>query len=143
MMPRNRARKSQIGLISEDDMKATVMPVLRKRSDEVGILSDVSEDGNDSQKVEVKGFVLVKFATNETVKYFVGQVETIVDPNEMIVNFLRNVNNKFVFANVKDEAAISREDIVRVLPLPMTTGGTARLKSTYQFNVDFSSYNVM
>lgn len=108
-------------------------------SDEVDIFSDSSD--SDAHNVTLNSFVLVKFATKKSIKYFAGQV-TAVNTDEFIVNFLRKVGQKFVFPNVKDEATVLRDDVVRVLPQPTNTGGTNRLQNLFKFPIDFTTYNI-
>lgn len=108
-------------------------------SDEADVFNDSSD--TDADNVTPNSFVLVKFATKKSIKYFVGQV-TAVDTDEFIVNFLRKVGKKFVFPNVKDEATVLIDDIVRVLPQPINTGGTNRLQNSFKFPIDFTCYNI-
>lgn len=114
-------------------------------SDEISICSNISEEKLDLQVIEIKAFVLVKFMSKKSVKYFVGQVEAIsADSTELVVNFLRRVGNKFVFPIMRDEASVKQEDVVKVISSSrVTTGGTTRLQNTYQFKINLDEYTVM
>lgn len=96
-------------------------------------IADVAEDS----------FVLVKFATKKTLKYYVGKVVEIhTGQFEVTVNFLRKHGNNYIFPTVEDQSTIDFDNIVLHLPSPVQAGGTARANSLYRFNIDLQSYNI-
>ncbi|KAF2903624.1 hypothetical protein ILUMI_02556 [Ignelater luminosus] len=70
----------------------------------------------------------------------IGHIDSI-NCKEYDVNFLKKASSKFVFLNVTDEATITIEDVVIVLPPPLNTGRTIRLPSSYRFGIVLSGYN--
>ncbi|KAK5648397.1 hypothetical protein RI129_003289 [Pyrocoelia pectoralis] len=101
---------------------------------------DCSWDLTNIQKGE---FVLLKFATKKTLKFFVGQIEEEPSGSEFLVNFLKMTpRQEFVFPHQKDNSHISADDIVRKLPAPETKMGTARSSSFFKFSVNFHGYNM-
>lgn len=102
--------------------------------------NDVSFETKD---IEINSFILVKFATKKSYKYYIGQVREIHPDEEFSVSFLRNNNARFSFPVVPDVSCIRKSDIVMKLPKPTNTGGTIRMSHSYQFSVDLSLYNVL
>lgn len=116
-------------------------------------LSDVANsddvdywETNDSNKpkeiteINVNSFVLVKFTTKKTIKYYVGKVIRLLDDGEYEIRFLRRHGKQFVFPDVEDVSSVLLEDIELHLPDPYLAGGTARASNTFTFSIDLSSY---
>lgn len=98
----------------------------------------------DLSKILVNDFVLVKFATKTTIKYFVGQGEEISE-NEYFINFLKMIRKyAFVFLEKKDASHVSQEDVILKLPNPKTDdkAATVRSASIFKFNVSFDGFNM-
>lgn len=87
-------------------------------------------------------FVIAKFATKSTVRYYVGHVLQ-KNGNDYEIKFLRRKNNSntFTFPLVDDISSIERSDIVQKLPKPQTQG-TARSSSLYKFKLNFRGWNI-
>lgn len=93
-------------------------------------------------------YVLVKYATKKTFRYFIGVTvdDNVSDDNTMHVKFLVRHPSKtgflsFTFPDSDDIDEIDIDDILFILPNPVSTGGTKRLSSRYVFNgVDLSRY---
>lgn len=97
----------------------------------------------DIADVVENSFVLVKFATKKTLKYYIGQVVEIHSGQfEVTVNFLRKQGNNFIFPTIEDQSTIDFDNIVLHLPSPVQGGGTARANSLLRFNIDLQSYNI-
>lgn len=100
------------------------------------------EEFEDPNSIEVHDFVLVRFATKKTLKFFVGQIIEITEC-ECLINFLKITENQtFVFPQIKDESYMPKDDIIFKLPTPNNKGGTVRAASIYKFNVSFGGYNI-
>lgn len=98
----------------------------------------------DIADVVENSFVLVKFATKKTLKYYIGQVVEIHSGQfEVTVNFLRKQGNNFIFPTIEDQSTIDFDNIVLHLPSPVQGGGTARANSLLRFNIDLQSYNIV
>lgn len=98
---------------------------------------------NQLDDIKVNGFVLVRFATKKTLKYYIGQVTEIhPQDDEYIVSFLRYQHKKFVFPLVPDISTIMKSDIEMRLPEPTNTGGTARMNNSFVFPIDLNNYNL-
>lgn len=87
-------------------------------------------------------FVITKFTTKTTIRYFIGQVLG-KNNNDYHIKFLRRKNNSntFTFPPVDDISYVERDDIVRKLPKPQSQG-TARSCDLYKFKVNFRGWNI-
>lgn len=107
------------------------------------LTENFDEEEDDDRPLEVSSFVLVRFATTKTIKYFVGQIKEVLPDEEYKVSFLRKYREKkFVFPNVDDVSVIQRADIVLHLPEPKNTGGTLRTARCFFFDIDLDPYNI-
>ena len=69
--------------------------------------------------IAVGSWILVKYSTKKTLRYYVGQI--LEERDEMIkVKFLRRKGNYFIWPTVEDISSITEDDVVRVLPAPKT-----------------------
>lgn len=99
-----------------------------------------SDETKEITEINVNSFVLVKFPTKKTVKYYVGKVIRLLANGEYEIRFLRRHGKQFVFPDVEDISSILLEDIELHLPDPYLAGGTARASNTFIFSIDLSSY---
>ena len=87
----------------------------------------------DANSLKENDFVLIKFATKNTVVMYVGQVlSRTVYSDETIfeVKFMRREKPKsitFIFPIVEDISEVSFENVVGKLQNPVQHGGTARV----------------
>ncbi|KAK4887300.1 hypothetical protein RN001_003571, partial [Aquatica leii] len=105
-------------------------------------IDDIVKDSQDLSDISAQSFVLVKFPTKKTCKYYVGKVLKKISNQEYEINFLRKQGNAFVFPTVEDANIVLLKDIELRLPDPNLSGGTARTRTTYRFAIDLSLYNV-
>ncbi|CAH1954840.1 unnamed protein product [Acanthoscelides obtectus] len=104
---------------------------------EIGTLQQLNED----YQFHRGDFVLVKVSGKKTIKYYVGEIISIGDENEL--RYLRRVNNTDKFVNDSAETYdFCPTDLVCKLPQPKTLKGTARHSSLLYFEVNFDNYNV-
>lgn len=98
---------------------------------------------NQLDDIKINSFILIKFCTKKSEKYYVAQVTNIhSQEEEFTVSYLRNKKNKFVFPLVPDISTVSKDDIELVLPDPSNTGGTIRMANSFSFHIDLSGYNI-
>lgn len=98
------------------------------------------ERKNIPHEPKISDWVVVRFCTKKTKKFFVGQITEIKD--EPVVKFVRKVSEAryftlFQYPQVEDKSEILREDIVSILPPPIIGR-----RGEIQFQVTFSSYKV-
>ena len=115
---------------------------------EMILSSEIQEMDWKDNPVNIKtdDFVLVKFCTIKSALYYVGM---IIRPkgdvnDEVEVTFMRKKAGicKFYFPDVCDTSVVEKSDIVIKLPAPKSSGGTERVKSLFEFNVNITRYNV-
>lgn len=97
------------------------------------------DDLIDDKDPEPDDFVLVKFPTKKTVKFYVGKVLSLKG-NTLEVNFLRRkglVGSCFTFPIVEDISEVDRTDVQK-LPQP-SVSGTARTADIIKFNHRFDA----
>lgn len=110
--------------------------------------SDMEEDmpisgGDDLHPGE---FVLVKYESKTTIKYYVGQFQkTLLASLTYEVNFLVKQKTKgksvqFVYPDKEDIDDVQFEDIVSKLPDPTPIGGTERARKQFKFDRDLTAY---
>ncbi|KAK9708226.1 hypothetical protein QE152_g27351 [Popillia japonica] len=120
-------------------------------------------DINEPTEITVGTFILVKFPTKKQIKFCAGRVTQADFVNkeyfttfcagrvtqadfvnkEYFTTFLRKRRaNKFSFPDVPDESVVTDEDVVMILPSPVSAGGTARVQRHFQFSVDLSRFNL-
>ena len=115
-------------------------------------ISDLSEFTQDTDEGELKNptiqqldegdYVLVRFLTKKSEKYFIGKIEsTDIDANNADVMFLKRKPTKggqflFSFPQTLDAAEISIEDIMCRLN-PPTSGGTQRTGDFFTFTSQY------
>jgi len=88
-------------------------------------------------------FVVCKvYSTANVFQHFVGKVISGPDnENDYEIKFLqrsRKLKNGFIFPEIEDNASVSENDIVRVLPKPKPTAQTKRLSSVLNFAVNLT-----
>jgi hypothetical protein len=118
-----------------------------EESDDSPMEAEEDEESKNFEWIQtdtLKGdYVLVKFATKKTIKFFVGQIETKISESEFLVNFFKKTGpNVFVFPDQKDDSQISLSDIVRKLPAPEKNAETARSSLFFKFSINFDGYNM-
>lgn len=93
--------------------------------------------------MEVDDWVLVKFPTKKSVKYYVGQIVKI-DKGEPTVRFLRKIPSilsggfpSFKFPEIDDSSVIAQEQILLYLPNP-----TVGRRGQINFKISFEGYNI-
>lgn len=138
--------KSHIRKVFDEETSESEIENYCEESDD-SLMEVESEDGKDFgldlTNIQKGDFVLIKFATKKTLKFFVGQIEKELEESEFLVNFLKMTPRQdFVFPDQKDESHISANDIMRKLPAPVKKIGTARSSSFFRFSVNFHGYNM-
>ncbi|KAK9736952.1 hypothetical protein QE152_g11148 [Popillia japonica] len=135
---------------SSSDSESSVESLSLVDSDEVDIVGEPL-DINEPTEITVGTFILVKFPTKKQIKFCAGRIKfcagrvTQADfvNKEYFTTFLRKRGaNKFSFPDVPDESVVTDEDVVMILPSPVSAGGTARVQRHFQFSVDLSRFNL-
>lgn len=128
---------------SSSDSESSVESLSLVDSDEVDIVGEPL-DINEPTEITVGTFILVKFPTKKQIKFCAGRVTQADFVNkEYFTTFLRKRGaNKFSFPDVPDESVVTDEDVVMILPSPVSAGGTARVQRHFQFSVDLSRFNL-
>lgn len=92
-------------------------------------------------QLSAENFVLVRFATKKTFRYFIGKIESL-DPsdNTIEVQFMKRKPTKtdtliFVFPDHEDAGEVHMSDVIILLPKP-ATGGTVRSGTIYTFSCE-------
>lgn len=115
-------------------------------SEDIDIFAQSEEEDNllmnDLSTITEDSFVLVKFLTKKTVKYYVGRILNKLDNEEFNITFLRRHGSNFIYPNVPDISTVPAHDIILHLMQPEKLGGTSRTANLFSFPVDLSSYNV-
>lgn len=90
--------------------------------------------------IEINDFILVKFPTKKSIKYYIAKVLEI-HSDEYFVSFLRRKSPGyfFVFPDVPDTSMVAGMDAMK-LPAPYDVGGTVRVQRKLRFPVNFSKY---
>ncbi|KAL3277064.1 hypothetical protein HHI36_012425 [Cryptolaemus montrouzieri] len=114
-------------------------------SDDINIFpeSEVENDflKNDLSTITTDSFVLVKFPTKKTIKYYIGRIIHKISSEEFNITFLRRQGSNFVFPNVPDISAVTAHDIILHLMQPEKIGGTSRTANLSSFLVDLYDVN--
>lgn len=107
----------------------------RTFEEEVCRAYDITDDVGTVTKHD---FVLVKFVTKKTQKYYVGQVLDIEASGEYYVNFMRRKppGYFFIFPDVQDASQVSADDTIK-LPAPCTVEGDAKVHRMFKFPISF------
>lgn len=114
--------------------------------DDEDLLSEQEKEckitGKDAA-IAINSYILVKFVTKKTIKYYVGRVTEIMkNTNEVNVTFLRRHGNNFTYPDVSDAAIVPEDDVVLHLGQPDNVGGTNRTAHLFSFSINLSMYNV-
>lgn len=122
-----------------DSDNETLDEIVEREEEDVMGMAEVSSDITSRHEGD---WLLVKFATKKTIKYFVAQIQEISDMNEPFVKFARKANSKrkgsvFIFPETDDMSLISNDDIECILPKPAVCR-----RGQFQFPIDFSYYNI-
>lgn len=113
-------------------------------SEDIDIFAQSEEEDNlmnDLSTITKDSFVLVKFPTKKTVKYYVGRILNKLDNDEFDITFLRRNGSNFIYPNVPDISTVPAHDIILHLMQTEKLGGTSR-RALFSFPVDLRSYNV-
>lgn len=97
----------------------------------------------DISDLSVGDYVIVQFAMKTQVVHYVGEVVGY-SGEEFEVKFMRcnkKSSNKFLFPDDDDICDVPPKDIIKRLPKPALSGGTARARKMYVFPCDISMYN--
>lgn len=139
------------GTVDENVVKRNAMPLLDVSSDEDDYLtlrddttleSDNSSNENATDtKIEKNDFVVVRFQTKKTTKYYIGNILQ-KDDDFFKVKFLRRkTENKFVFPVVDDISDVHKSEFMIVLPTPKCPSSS---RDIFTFNPNIiKSYNLM
>lgn len=96
-----------------------------------------SSDGDEDIEKDVRpdDFAIVRFATKKIMVHYVGKIVSVHEEGYDI-KFLRRKRQsfEFIFPNVDDTASVEKNDIVKKLPAPMSSGGTERAERIYIFS---------
>jgi len=87
-------------------------------------------------------FVLVKFPSKKSLKYYIGEVLRRSETGEFVIKFLRRNETSFIYPDQDDIGEYPFTDIELKLAHPILTGGTARVAQRFKFDVDLSTYVV-
>lgn len=138
-----QANDSEDKVSNADDESDCLSEMDRENSDQE-FMQDVNaiiDPESGMPNIKIGDFLLVKYCTKKTQKYYIGEVEEIVD-GKYLTNFLRKKGIGFTFPQVTDKDLIELEQVELKLPKPKTSETTARSSSIKRFQVDFRAYNV-
>ncbi|KAG5883789.1 hypothetical protein JTB14_036666 [Gonioctena quinquepunctata] len=109
---------------------------------ETKITEDLADESFANGIVAKDDFILVKFFTKKSHKYYVGQVRDIEQNGDYPVNFMRRTQPgyHFVFPVVEDVSMVPADDAVK-LPHPCSVGGTARVNRKLSFPINFTKFD--
>lgn len=97
------------------------------------------DDDEQSPKLAVDSFVLVKFDGKKRSVCYIGQVQSI-EEGEVKVEFYRKTENSlFKKPESSDIKYVEKEQIMQVLPNPTYTGQTARTLGCIRFECNFDT----
>lgn len=102
---------------------------------------EIEEENDIGKALKIGDWVIVRFCTKKTNKYFIDQITNFNDEPE--VRFAKTISqNKFaticVFPEIDDVSEVSQENIVSVLPQPQI----AR-RGAFHFSISFTNYNLL
>ncbi|KAL3276409.1 hypothetical protein HHI36_011793 [Cryptolaemus montrouzieri] len=97
---------------------------------------------NDLSTITTGSFVLVKFPTKKTIKYYIRRILHKISSEESNITFVRHQGSNFVFPDAPDISAVPVHDIILHLMQPERIGGTSRTANLFSYPVDLSMYNV-
>lgn len=126
-----------------DDESDCLSEMDRENSDEE-FMQDVDSIINPESgmpNIKIGDFLLVKYCTKKTQKYYIGEVEEMVD-GKYLINFFRKKGTGFILPQVPYKDLIEFEQVELKLPKPKSSETTARSSSIKRFQVDFRAYNV-
>ena len=118
-------------------------------SDECESLAETaSYDGEPTkEKIQKDKYVLVKYCSKKNVTHFVGKIVSVSrEEDTATVRFMKRHPSKsssaeFTFPDVEDVDEIDIEDIVMILPMPISSGGTKRAAKRMRFvDIDLTVY---
>lgn len=142
---KRKQQKSHIRKVFADETSESGNDeTLCQESDDSPMEEDEQENIDyDTSNLVENDFVLVRFATKKTIKYFVGQISSKISDYEFFVNFLKMApGQRFIFPDKEDTSSISPKDIILRLPPPIKKAGTSRSNSFYKFCINFENYNM-
>lgn len=96
----------------------------------------------DDEMVHVNDYVLVKYSTKKSSRYYAGRVLE-KSGCDVSVSFLKRGHKKsFIFPEKEDVDTIDISAVVMKLPKPQQSGGSERAAKQFIFSYDLSSYNI-
>lgn len=137
--------KKRMQLLLADSSSEEEMETINEND---SLESEICEDVNEEilKSIAVGNYVLVKYATKKSVKYYVGRIEDInngFEGESFVIAYLKKTTGqRFIFPDIKHTDAVPEEDIVMTLPQPLSTGGTSRAAKLLSFPLDLSSFNI-
>lgn len=103
----------------------------------------ITEDDETGNEILSEGdFVLVKFSTKQTIRYYVAKIKMVKNVDYYLTYLIKGFGWTFTYPEKKDDDVKGREDIVMKLPKPEISGGTERAANKFKFNIDLSDYCV-
>lgn len=142
---KQQVKRNKVSVSSDDfeDSNPSENDLSLPSSNDIDWYEDPMQDDDitNLDNIAVDSFVLVKFPTKKSVKYYVGKILEICSC-EFNVSFLRKQGKNFLFPTIPDISMVRFDDIVMHLPKPSSTGGTARTQSVHKFPVDFSRFSI-
>ncbi|KAL3281500.1 hypothetical protein HHI36_004707 [Cryptolaemus montrouzieri] len=95
-------------------------------SDDINIFPESEDENdflmNDLSTITTDSFVLVKFPTIKTIKYYIGRITHKISSEEFNITFLRRHGSNFVFPDVPEISAVPAHDIILHLMQPDKIG---------------------
>lgn len=92
--------------------------------------------------MQIESWILVKYCTKKTIKYFIGQVVAACGES-WEVKFVKKVPSKrdaavkFGWPNTDDIDIVNQQDIIKLLPAPETDR-----RGLLEFEIVFDGYNI-
>lgn len=122
--------------------ESSIEPVYEESDNDLNFLDEEQvEEDDTSENVKLNAYVLVKYCTKKTIKYFAGHIIKInKDKRNYLVKYLKfnRVSNNFFWPTIDDTDTIIFENIEMFLPDPIND----QRNNSYKFEVEFSALNV-
>lgn len=104
--------------------------------------SITEENEVPNESLSEGNFVLVKFPTKKSIRFYVAKIEKIENLDYYVTYLTKGLGWTFTYPEKKDDDVKEREDIVMKLPKPEISGGTERASKKFKFNVDLTDFSV-
>ncbi|KAK9744656.1 hypothetical protein QE152_g7608 [Popillia japonica] len=98
--------------------------------------SITEENEVPNESLSEGNFVLVKFPTKKSIRFYVAKIEKIENLDYYLTYLTKGLGWTFTYSEKKDDDVKEREDIVMKLPKPEISGGTERASKKFKFNVE-------